>query len=150
MMALKAGDTVQTPLGKGIVRETRNNSRLVIEVRGRAVVFDEREVAPFDTGRAATRRKASPGVLASGVPESRARGAQTEVDLHGLTVADALARVERAVNDAILDDRAELRVIHGQSGGRIRASLHHWLSGIPTIRAFRLDPRNAGVTIISL
>jgi hypothetical protein len=41
-------------------------------------------------------------------------------------------------------------VIHGRSGGRIRASLHRWLRSIPTIRAYRVDPLNAGVTIISL
>ena len=150
-MALTAGDAVQTPLGKGVVREARKNGRLVIEVKGRTVVLDERTVTPLDTASRSTRRtKTSARALVSGLPEPRMPGAPAEVDLHGLTVVEALAKVERAVNDALLADRSELRLIHGRSGGRIRTSLDHWLRGIPTIRAFHLDPRNAGVTIVSL
>jgi dsDNA-specific endonuclease/ATPase MutS2 len=149
-MALRAGDAVQTPLGKGVVREARKNGRVVVEVRGRSVVLDERTVTPFAAERAATpRKRASPGLLASDVPDPRIHGAPAEVDLHGLTIVEALARVEQAVNDALLADLPELRVIHGQSGGRLRASLHRWLRGISTIRTFRIDSRNAGVTIIS-
>ena len=72
------------------------------------------------------------------------------MDLHGLTVDEALARAEQALNDALLADFPEIRLIHGQSGGRIRAALHRRLGEIPTVRAFRLDPRNPGATIVSL
>jgi dsDNA-specific endonuclease/ATPase MutS2 len=63
------------------------------------------------------------------------------VDLHGLTVEGALARAEQALNDALLA---------GKSGGRIRAALHRRLHEISTVRAFRLEPGNPGVTIVSL
>jgi len=150
-MALKAGVQVQTPLGKGVVREVWKNGRLVIEVKNRSVVVDQRAVTPLDSGTALGRRKKpEPRALASGANAPRMPGAPAEVDLHGLTVAEALARVEHAVNEALLGDLPELRVIHGRSGGRIRASLHRWLRSIPTIRAYRVDPLNAGVTIISL
>jgi dsDNA-specific endonuclease/ATPase MutS2 len=146
------GDAVQTPLGKGIVREVRKNSRLSIEVSGRFVVLEEHVVAPLATRKTSARKK-EPAPAAEPVPGARPRGghrAPTEVDLHGLTVEAALARAETALNDALLADIAELRLIHGQSGGRIRGALHRWLRNVPSIRAFRLDPRNAGVTIVSL
>lgn len=73
-----------------------------------------------------------------------------EVDLHGLTVVEALARAEQALNDALLADAAELRLIHGRSGGRIRAALHRRLAEIPTVRGFHVDAANAGVTIVRL
>jgi DNA mismatch repair protein MutS2 len=73
-----------------------------------------------------------------------------EIDLHGMTVADALERAERALNDALLADESELRLIHGRSGGRIKSALHQWLKGAPSVRKFRLDPRNEGVTIVLL
>jgi dsDNA-specific endonuclease/ATPase MutS2 len=57
-----------------------------------------------------------------------------EIDLHGMTVAEALDRAERALNDALLADESELRFIHGRSGGR----------------KFRVDPRNEGVTVVVL
>jgi DNA mismatch repair protein MutS2 len=72
------------------------------------------------------------------------------VDLHGLTIAEALLRAEHALNDALLADLADLRLIHGRSGGKIRAALHKRLREIPSVRAFALDPRNAGVTVVHL
>ena len=145
----RAGDPVQTPLGKGVVREAGNSGRLTVEIRGRSVVLDERRVAPLDAQRSPAGKKkqrpapASPGPLP-------ARGKAVEVDLHGLTADEALARAEQALNDAMLADVPELRLIHGKSGGRIRAALHRRLCEIPTVRAFQIDPVNPGVTIVSL
>jgi len=73
-----------------------------------------------------------------------------EVDLHGLTVEEALLCAARSVNDAALGNRTGLRFIHGRSGGRIRSALHRWLREVPTVSSFRLDPRNPGVTVVSL
>ncbi len=144
----RAGDPVQTPLGKGVVREAGNSGRLTVEIRGRSVVLDESTVVPLDTPRQPSRKKkpASPAPAAD--PPTRRPAA--EVDLHGLTVEDALARAELALNDALLADLPELHLIHGKSGGRIRAALHRRLREIPTVRAFRLDSGNPGVTIVSL
>jgi DNA mismatch repair protein MutS2 len=111
------------------------------------VVVDEGTVAPLETERSrAGKRRPAPAPTAP-LP---ARRPTAEVDLHGLTVEEALERAERALNDALLADLPELRLIHGKSGGRIRASLHRRLREIPTVRAFRLDPGNPGVTIVSL
>ena len=55
-----------------------------------------------------------------------------------------------AVNAAILAGHGRLRVIHGRSGGRLRGALHRQLHGLPSVRAFRLDPANDGVTIVEL
>jgi DNA mismatch repair protein MutS2 len=143
-----AGDPVQTPLGKGVVREARNSGRLVVEIRGRAVVFEETTVTLLDPRKApSAKRQAAPTTVAADPPEGRRTA---DVDLHGLTVDEALGRAEQALNDALLADVSELRLIHGKSGGRIRAALHRRLRAIPSIRAFRLDPRNPGVTIVSL
>jgi dsDNA-specific endonuclease/ATPase MutS2 len=144
----RAGDPVQTPLGKGVVREAGNSGRLTVEIRGRSVVLEEGTVAPLDTPKQPSRKKKplSPAPAA----DSPTQRPAAEVDLHGLTVEDALARTERALNDALLADVPELRLIHGKSGGRIRVALHRRLREIPTVRAFRLDPRNPGVTIVSL
>ena len=140
---------VQTPLGKGVVREVRKNGRLLIEIGGRSVVLQAHAVTPLGVHeRPAGKRKAA--TAAGFEPIVPAHGASAEVDLHGLTVEEALARAEQALNDALLADVSELRLIDGKSGGRIRAALHRRLRDIPTVRAFRLDPRNPGVTIVSL
>jgi DNA mismatch repair protein MutS2 len=144
------GDIVQTPLGKGVVREVRNNGRLLVEVKGRALIVTERDVAVADAGRRPRPNKvAAQGRSKPSRMKSR-RTASLDVDLHGLTVEEALERAQQALNDALLADLAELRLIHGRSGGRIRAALHRRLRETPSVRTFRLDPRNEGVTIVDL
>jgi len=70
------------------------------------------------------------------------------LDLHGRTVLESLEALDAFVNDAILDGHAEARVIHGRSGGRVRAAVRKRLAELPSVRSFRIDPRNPGVTII--
>jgi len=162
-MPLSPGDTVHTPLGKGIVREVRNGGRLLIDLNGRAVVLDAASVAPRTPASPRRPRRqpiaAAPDLDTAQTPPpgsaaaSRRRPvspAGVEIDLHGKTVDEALARVENALNEALLADRPELRLVHGRSGGRIRAALHRRLREISSVRAFRLDPRNPGVTIVTL
>ena len=54
------------------------------------------------------------------------------------------------LNDALLTGVAEVRIIHGRSGGKLRASLHAQLKRIASIRSYAVDPRNAGVTVVKL
>ena len=145
------GGAVQTPFGKGIVREVRNNGRLLVDVRGRALVVKEIEISVLDPSQQSRFRDATFGnARASPEAQPDAGGEAREVDLHGLTVEAALARAEQALNEALLADVAELRLIHGRSGGRIRAALHRQLREIPSVRGFQLDPRNDGVTLVRL
>ena len=147
---LAVGDTVQTALGKGVVREVRNNGRLLVEIEGRGVVLDGADVTSIDvTSRARDRARGGTPVAAA-PPSGSGRRLVREIDLHGLTVDDALARAEGAINDALLADVSELRVIHGRSGGRIRAALHRRLRDMPSVRLFRIDASNPGVTVVTL
>jgi dsDNA-specific endonuclease/ATPase MutS2 len=149
---MKSGDFVHTPFGKGIVRETRNSGRVLVEVKERTMEFDPGQVSQVETSNPKAKhreRRASPGDPQP-IDSSSPRGVSSEVDLHGLTVDEALARAELAVNDAILANVPELRFIHGRSGGRIRGALHRWLGTVAAVNGFRVDPRNAGVTIVQL
>jgi dsDNA-specific endonuclease/ATPase MutS2 len=145
------GDAVQTALGKGVVLEVRRHGRLLVEVKGRALELDGQAVSRLDGAASASKRHTTHGVTpALQVERPGQNGSRVEVDLHGSTVDEALARVETIINDALLDDRSEVRLIHGRSGGRIRGALHRRLREIPSVRAFHLDPQNAGVTIVVL
>jgi len=144
------GDRVQTPFGKGVVREVRNRGRLMVDVLGRAMVVTEDEISLLDAGRKRPRARAMASASeGEGRRPSRAAcTALAEVDLHGLTVEEALGRVDQALSDALLADLQEVRLIHGRSGGRIRAALHRRLREIGSVRKFTLDPGNEGVTIV--
>lgn len=147
------GDTVRTPLGQGVVRDVRNGGRVLVDIDGRAVVIDAGTIHLVEENRKKPRgaRKVDGLKTPDRLKETSrpAAGGSREVDLHGLTVDEALARAESAINDALLADCVELRLIHGRSGGRIRAALHRRLRAISVVRAFRIDPRNEGVTIVT-
>jgi DNA mismatch repair protein MutS2 len=146
------GDTVQTRFGKGVVREVRNGGRLMVDVQGRAMVVQESDISVLDEGRKRSRARpvASEGASERTRPARAGRRVLAEIDLHGLTVEEALDRVQDALNEALLADLGELRLIHGRSGGRIRAALHRRLRETSSVRRFRLDPGNDGVTIVNL
>ena len=138
---MKKGDLVQTPLGRGIVREVRNRGRVLVEVRGRATEVPGSQITRADrAGRRAGRRRAQ--------PETAPASASVEVDLHGFTVPEALARVDAALSDALLAAAVALRLIHDRSGGRIRVALHAHLRALGC--RFLLDPTNPGVTLVVL
>jgi DNA mismatch repair protein MutS2 len=148
---LKPGDAVQTPLGKGIVREVRNAGRLMVEVDGRVLVVAERDLSPVQQVKARSRERVTPTRrIERPPPKSDKRTASAQVDLHGLTVEEALERVDQALSEALLADLSELRFIHGRGGGRIRAALHRRLRETSAVRKFLVDPRNEGVTIVVL
>jgi DNA mismatch repair protein MutS2 len=146
--AFSVGDDVQTPLGKGVVRELRTNGRLLVDVGGRKVLIESGVVRPLEPPRATRKKRSAPArIVDSADVEPGPHRSAPEVDLHGLTVDEALARVDSAINEALLEGHARLRLIHGRSGGRIRIALHRHLRALPPVRAFRLDPKNDGVTV---
>ena len=151
MTRFTAGDMVQTPFGKGVVREVRNGDRLLVEVKGAALVVKDNEVSVLTSSRKRSREPRAFEVDSESVrPTRESRAMPADIDLHGLTVEQALDRVQQALNDAMLADQSEVRFIHGRSGGRIRAALQQCLRDTPSVRKFRVDPRNEGVTIVSL
>jgi DNA mismatch repair protein MutS2 len=150
MATLVPGDTVRTPLGKGVVQEVRRRGRLLVLIGNRAVVIDARDASPGTAPRPSKGRSARGGDSAPPDDDRERHRAVAEIDLHGLIVADAVERVVSAIDAAILGGYGRLRVIHGRSGGRVRAAVHRHLRDLPSVRAFRLDPANDGVTIVEL
>jgi DNA mismatch repair protein MutS2 len=78
----------------------------------------------------------------------------TEINLLGMRVDEALARLEQFLDRAALAGINEVRVIHGFGTGRLRAGIHEWLRTQKQVRRFRLggekDPGGAGATIVLL
>jgi dsDNA-specific endonuclease/ATPase MutS2 len=150
MATFVPGDTVRTPLGKGVVQEIRHRGRLLVLIGSRSVVVDAADASVTAPGSTSKRRVAAAGHPAPRDDDRDRRRAAADVDLHGLIVAEALERVVSAVDAAIRAGHGRLRVIHGRSGGRLRGALHRQLRELPSVRAFRLDPANDGATIVEL
>ena len=132
-------------LGTGTVREIRGGARYLVELKGRSLIVQETQLSPVDS-RAG--RRPPPPAPAPALP-SRAH-VPGSLDLHGMTTDEADAALAEFLSDAMLAGHAEVRVIHGRSGGRLKAVVHARLRGTAAVRGFRLDPRNPGVTIVHL
>ncbi len=75
-----------------------------------------------------------------------------EMDLRGLRVDEAIARVDTALNDAALDGVGMLRIIHGKGTGALRRAIREYLSSHPLVSsaADGEGPGGEGVTVAQL
>ena len=127
-------------LGTGIVREVRGRDRYVVELKGRSLVLAGAQLQPAPDVRAPRQAQTPQEISDSGIAPS--------LDLHGKTAPEALEALDRFISDALVAGAAEARVIHGRSGGRLKAVVHARLRQLPPVRTFRVDPSNPGVTIV--
>jgi DNA mismatch repair protein MutS2 len=149
-MPFSPGDHVHVAaLGKGIVREVRNADRYVVELKGRSIVVEARQLTTIDPAKPGGNRGARPAATSNAASPLERLHAPSTLDLHGLTVMEAVAALDAFINDAILAGRQAVQVIHGRGGGRVKAAVHARLRELP-VRHFRLDPSNPGVTIAEL
>jgi DNA mismatch repair protein MutS2 len=152
-------------VGSGVVRDVRRGGRYLVAVGAATIVCPEDQLrAPKPVRKAAlarhgpSGRTAAPAISRSGAsataaPEGEAPGGlknavtpASSLDLHGLTVEEALQLVDDRLNEALLAGVARLDIVHGKGHGKIRAALHRHLRMIPSVRHFELDARNPGVT----
>ena len=69
------------------------------------------------------------------------------IDLHGMTVPEAMAALPVFLDHAIRAGLPRVEIIHGISGGRLRAAVRRYLAGMPAVTCAAPDDRNPGVTV---
>jgi DNA mismatch repair protein MutS2 len=148
-MKFDLGDHVHVAsFGKGVVREVRNGGRYLVELKGRSMVVTGSQLTAAGERKRPSHELPEGG---GGLAEKLSRGhAPTSIDLHGMTAEEAVAAVDAFLDDAILASHTEVRIIHGRSGGRLRVAVHKRLRAITSVRSFRLDETNPGVTVVVL
>ena len=132
------------PLGRkqGIVIDAGRGGHYRVQVKNTTVSCREHDLADAEPRRN-TRVRAEPRGPATATD---AEGTAATIDLHGLTVEEALARVVEAIDAALRRGADRLDVVHGKGSGLIRDALHRHLKTMRVVASFRLDPQNAGVT----
>jgi len=97
---------------------------------------------------------AHPAAAAQRVYISRAprKGPNTELDLRGLRVDEALSQVDLALNDASLDGASSVRIIHGKGTGALRRAIREFLGGHPLVMSAEdgEGPGGDGITLAGL
>jgi DNA mismatch repair protein MutS2 len=97
-------------------------------------------------------RRPAARVTLTRAPSSRGE-TPAELNLVGLTVDEALPRVDKLLDDAALSERRQIRVIHGFGAGRLRKAVAGLLEKHPHVSSFHAGGAGeggAGVTIVEL
>ena len=94
------------------------------------------------------RRRGSSG---GGIKISKSFGVSPEINLIGMTVDDAVARLDKYLDDACIAHLQQVRVVHGKGTGALRAGIHRHLKQLKNVKEFHLaefGEGDAGVTIV--
>jgi len=80
-------------------------------------------------------------------------GSLTELNVIGATVQDALDRLEKSLDQALVGDVRELRIVHGHGTGQLRRGIAAFLKEHPLVARFETAPETqggGGATIVYL
>lgn len=75
-----------------------------------------------------------------------------EINLLGSTVDEAVARLEKYLDDAMIAGLSSVRVVHGKGTGALRKGIHEYLRRQKFIKSYKLaefGEGDAGVTIVT-
>jgi DNA mismatch repair protein MutS2 len=149
-MPFSVGDTaIVRALGnkRGDIIAISRDGRYQLRIEGVTMWCREEDLA----AQKETRRTKTSGTKPAR-PDTREGHAHVappgRLDLHGLIVEEALARLATEIDRSLLRGADRIEVIHGKGSGRIKDAVHRYLASMPLIAAFRLDTVNPGVTWI--
>ncbi len=95
-----------------------------------------------------SRRK---GSGSSNIKMSKSFGISPEVNVLGMTVDEAVAQLDKYLDDAYIAHLPQVRIVHGKGTGALRAGIHKHLKRLNYIKEFHLGgfgEGDAGVTIV--
>ena len=78
---------------------------------------------------------------------------KTEVDVRGATVDEAVAILDKYLDDAAIAHLKTFSIIHGKGTGALRGGIHRYLKTQKSVKSFRLGvygEGDAGVTVVTL
>lgn len=81
---------------------------------------------------------------------SKSAAVSTEINLIGMTVDEAIAHLDKYLDDAYLAHVPNVRIVHGKGTGALRTAVHQYLKRCKHVKTFRLGTfgeGDAGVTI---
>ena len=80
------------------------------------------------------------------------RQVENELDLHGVRVEEAIARMETFLNDATIAGYSSVRIAHGVGTGALRSAIREHLERHPLVKGYQRDERTISdaTTVVEL
>lgn len=137
------GTVVSTPNTKG---------ELTIQMGSMTTKTKINDLEIMDNYTAPEEKNSAKGAGGSGrIKMSKSASISPEINLLGLTVDEAVARLDKYLDDAYIAKIGQVRVVHGKGTGALRNGVTAYLKGVPYVKSFRLGEvgeGDAGVTIV--
>jgi DNA mismatch repair protein MutS2 len=97
-------------------------------------------------------RNTSKSRLVSGLSEKRLTF-KSEIDIRGKRAEEAISIIQEFIDEAIMFDVSQLRILHGKGNGILKEIIRNYLKTEPAISSFKdehVDFGGAGITVINL
>jgi DNA mismatch repair protein MutS2 len=134
---------------EGIVQGVHDGTADV-DVRGKRLRSKVGDLRVVTTAAAAA---AQPSRVRVNVDLQPRAGAPIELNLIGNTVDEALTRLERFLDEALITETRTLRIIHGFGTGQLRRAVAEFLKPHPLVAHYGPAPENqggGGATVVEL
>ena len=112
-----------------------DNGKVEVRVGAMRLSLKPNEISPPRTSGA---------VSTAGVQSRKTLNVPSEINLLGYSVEAALDEVSSYLDDAILADKKEVRLVHGRGTGALKSAIHKFLAGARGVSHFELAPLNEG------
>lgn len=107
------------------------------------VLIDDESTSPIA-------KKYGGGSSSGKIKMSKSASVSTEINLIGMTVDEAIAHLDKYLDDAYIAHLPSVRIVHGKGTGALRSAVHAHLKRQKYVKSFRLGEAgegDAGVTI---
>lgn len=135
IITLKKDGVIHTALGAGRYR---------VAIGSLTVTCSERDIIPSQSPR-----PTSSSTPQTSRPSTHPRPSQS-LDLHGLTVDEAIRKLEAWLDAVILSDLSHVKIVHGLGTGRVQRAVHERLKTFTAVKRYAINQFNPGETDIYL
>ena len=143
VLSMNLKGTVHTlPNAKGDLYVQMGILRSLVNIND-LVLIDDESASPIA-------KKYGGGSSSGKIKMSKSASVSTEINLIGMTVDEAIAHLDKYLDDAYIAHLPSVRIVHGKGTGALRSAVHAHLKRQKYVKSFRLGEAgegDAGVTI---
>ena len=143
VLSMNLQGTVHTlPNAKGDLYVQMGILRSLVNIND-LVLIDDESTSPIA-------KKYGGGSSSGKIKMSKSASVSTEINLIGMTVDEAIAHLDKYLDDAYIAHLPSVRIVHGKGTGALRSAVHAHLKRQKYVKSFRLGEAgegDAGVTI---